>query len=115
MDIKLSKDADALICLIYKDYLSKRKNGVAKSEAKRLGGSNNIRESISPKLSKEDIDDICRELDRAGLMKCFYASDSVCFASLSDNGIVYMGNRFKAGIESVIDYIAKIKSMIPFI
>lgn len=115
MDIKLTKDADALICLIYKEYLSRRKTGATRDKAKRTGGSKNIHDLIAPKLSIEDVEDICRELDRAGLLNCFYADNRVYDAYLSDVGIIYMENRFMAGITSVIEYLAKIKSIVPFI
>lgn len=61
MDIKLTKDADALICLIYKEYLSRRKTGATRDKAKRTGGFKNIHNLIAPKLSIEDYDkEFCR-------------------------------------------------------
>lgn len=115
MGVQLSKDADALLCLIYKHYLMRRKDGLSKSDAKSVGGSSNIHETISPKMSLEDVDETCRELHRVGLLNCFFADDCVYASSLNDSAIVYMENRFSNGLKSVLDYIDKIKSAIPFL
>lgn len=36
---ELTKDADKLICCIYKEYLEKRKSGIPKSQAKEFDGN----------------------------------------------------------------------------
>lgn len=47
-EILLSRDADYLICLIYKYYLDLHDNGIPKSQAKLLGSSENINNNIIP-------------------------------------------------------------------
>ena len=93
MEIQLTKDADKLICLIYNDYLNKREAGMSKSSAKAYA-------------ERADL----RELKSAGLVRSYSYSG---FA-LSDNGIVYMEKRFPRGISQVLDWLAKIKSAVPF-
>lgn len=63
-NIQLSKDADALICLIYKYYLELRNNGIFKSDAKLLGSSQDIFEKIVPSWNLDDVDDTCNELEK---------------------------------------------------
>lgn len=114
-DIKLTKESDYLICAIYKDYLEKRKNGMPKSKAKMYGGSKQIHQDILPKWLFEDVDETCLELSRAGLVKCFSADNIVLRLIITDDGIIYMENRFKNNVKSVFDYMVKIKEFIPFI
>lgn len=44
-----------------------------------------------------------------------FASDVMVDSFLTDNAIIYMENRFKNGLNSVIEHISKIKSAIPFL
>lgn len=114
-EIKLTKESDYLICAIYKDYLEKRKNGMDKSHAKHSGSSKRIHEEILTKWMYEDVDETCLELERAGLLNCYSADNAVLDSYLNDEAIIYMENRFKNNVNSVFEYMAKIKSAIPFI
>lgn len=111
-EISLTKDSDALICVLYRDYLKKRKSGTAKSDAKWFGSSEFIQRDLIPKWSPEDTDETCRELHRAGLLTCEYADNRVIFCILSDAGIAYMENRFANGLDEVLGYIERIKSIL---
>ena len=109
-DIQLSKDADYLICLIYKRYIEMRNNGISKSDAKTIGDSHDAHENIVPEWSFEDTDDTCRELINKGLLDNRIYVDDICgYMSLSDDGIVYMENRLGNKISKIIDYISKLK------
>lgn len=107
MDITLTKDSEKLICVMYKCYLEKRKSGMSKSSANRWGTSHVIHEELLPEWSFTDVDDTCRELSRAGLIKCSWADNIACRISISDSGISYMENRFKNGLTGVVDFITK--------
>lgn len=67
-EISLSKDADKLICLIYKHYLERRERGASKEDARILGGSDVIQAKVATGWLLEDVDDTCRELSRCGLL-----------------------------------------------
>lgn len=105
MEISLTKDSEKLICVIYKDYLEKRKSGVIKSDANYYYNSHVIHENLIPKWSFDDVDDTCRELSRAGLITCKWADNIAYHISTSDSGIIYMENRFKDGLIGVIDFL----------
>lgn len=111
-EIKLTKDSDALICALYKEYLQKRKDGIPKGDAKCFGGAEYIHRTIVPKWSLGDTEETLWELHRAGLLVCKPADNTVYFAILADDGIVYMENRFKDGISEVLGHIEKIKSIL---
>lgn len=108
-DIKISKDADALICLIYKYYLELRGTGISKSKAKSLGSSENINQNIIPEWSFDNVEEACKELYRNALLDISYYENICAIVNLSDNGIVYMENRFADKLKSLLDYIDKIK------
>ena len=110
MEIQLTKDADKLICLIYNDYLNKREAGMSKSSAKAYAERADLPKSLTEHFSLGDVRDTLRELKSTGLVRSYSYSG---FA-LSDNGIVYMEKRFPRGISQVLDWLAKIKSAVPF-
>lgn len=115
MDIRLTKEADALICLLYKNYLQKRNDGVSKKLAKFFGSSVDIQKELIEKWTPDDTDETCWELHRSGLLSCMSADNIAYEVQLTDNGIIYMENRFKDGVNSVLDYLKKIKESVPFL
>lgn len=115
MDVELTKDAEYLLCSLYKTYVQKLKDGISKSNAKNSGSSATIQQNIFPKWSIEDVDETCRELNRAGMLDCMYADNTVYISTLSDKGIIYMEKRFANNIDNVLEYLSKIKACIPFL
>ena len=113
-ELQLSKDADALICVLYKEYLQRRKQEIPKTEAVLFAGSDDIQKQFMTKWSVEDVDETCRELDDVGLLSCFVADDIVCETTLVKDGIMYMENRFSTEIENVFSYIEKLRSILPW-
>lgn len=100
---ELTKDADKVICCIYKEYLEKRKSGMSKSEAKEFNG--NFYRNIKPlsKWNSADISDTLQELHKKELIKKNVIGDFI----LLDSAIIYMENRFKKGLEEITDFISK--------
>lgn len=113
METDLSHDADKLLCVLYKSFLEKRKNGISKSNAKVFGSSHNIHKELLPSWIFEDVDDTCRELSRNGFLNCLWGDDIAFQVSLSDTAIVYMENRFKHGLSEVAKFVANFLPFIP--
>lgn len=113
MDIKITKDADALLCLLYKHYRQQLKNDVSKSQAKMFGSCDEIQELIAPKWTVDYVNETLSELSQAELINCLYGDGVVQACGLTNDGIIYMENRFKDGLDSVLDYLGKIKSFLP--
>lgn len=99
----LTKDADKIICCIYKEYLERRKSGRSKSDAKEFEANfyQNIK-SIS-NWDSDDISDTLHELKNVGFLKMYITGDF----SLNNEAIVYMENRFKNGLAELTDFISK--------
>lgn len=110
--VELTKDSDALISALYKEYLQKRKDGISKGEAKIFGGADHIHQNIVPKWEFGDVEETLWELSRAGLLNCMPADNTVWMATLTDSGIIYMESKFKNGLSEVLDYIEQIKSIL---
>lgn len=112
--MELTRDADALLSVMYKEYLLRKKNGTPKLQAKIFGGAAYLQETLAPKLSVEDVAETCRELGRAEFLSNNYADDTVSICQLTDKAIIHMENRFKNGLDEVLSYLEKIKSILFF-
>lgn len=114
-NLQLTKDSDALICLMYKKYCQDRKEGKSKIDAKRFGSVENIHKCLTPKWACEDVDETLRELSRAGMIKCRFGDGIILDSQFTDDGIIYMESRFQTNVKKIIEHIAKIAPLIPFV
>ena len=107
MNTRLTKDADKLLCILYKDYLIKVKNGLSKSKSSYFGDSNEITTKYLPNCHPEDVAKTCWELHSSGYLTCSSGDDLANHVTFTPNGIAYMENRFKNNLKEVIDCISK--------
>ena len=104
--VKLSRDADKFLCVMYREYLTRREHGVPKSEAGEFEEGlwrafPELKNSIS-----SDMDETVHELNDTGLFK-----EDICGnASLTKDGVIYMENRFKNGIQELTAFISQFAS-----
>jgi len=113
--VTITNDADALLCVLYKSYLEKRKNGVPKDEAKMFGNHEVIQSELIPKWSQADVKSTIGELHEAGVINTVYGDGLPVFVELLPAGIIGMENRFENNLKTLLDYMAKIKAVIPFL
>lgn len=104
--MELTKDAEKLICVMYKRYLEKRSSGQSKSEANYFGDTYTIYESFFPHESLDDIDEFVWELKRADFISGDYGDNILSDISITSNGLIYMENRFKNGIKDVLTFLS---------
>lgn len=104
---ELTKDADKVLCLLYKRYLENRKDSMSKGMAKLFGGSEAIREALNLTMALDDLDDTLRELGRADYLNNLYADDTVVEVEMTDKAIIMMENRFKNGLREVLEFLSK--------
>lgn len=107
----LTKDADKLICIIYKDYLTRRKSGESKRTARDYSDKAKWPDTFYREFDGRNLYDTLIELKRAGYIRCYLDAG---FA-IEDAGIIYMEQRFPNGISQVLDWLSKAKSLIPFV
>lgn len=111
LDIVLTKDADKMICTIYKAYLERRKSGVSKNQAKYFGDFEVWRKQLFPEQDLQDVQATVCEMTKAFGIKPYYNLGFV----LNDEAIVYMENRFPKGIEQFLEIAGKVKDVFPFV
>ena len=111
MEILLTKDSEKALCEIYAVYLERRAAGVSKSAAKDFSKESDWPEKYRKEWADEDFKDCLVELKRAGMVKLYLYGDF----ELQDAAIIYMERRFQRGISEVLDWLAKVKSAVPFL
>ncbi len=91
---ELTKEADCLICLLYKGYLEKMNARKLKIDSKIFGGSDEIQAKYLPSNTVEYAEKLCRELDITGYANIDYRNDMVHSLFLFNSTIMFMENRF---------------------
>lgn len=100
LNIQLTKSTDKVLCQLYKEYLSRIKNNISKSNALVFDTT-----SISQLFENQDIDFEISELKKNSLIEAWITGEVL----LRSEAIVYMENRFKNGIIEITDFISKLK------
>ena len=83
-EITLSKDAYKTLCLIYKEYLSRRKNNISKSSSSMFQSTNF--ETLFPDVNQEDFMSDLSELKRHNFVKLYIDGSFI----LNSEAVVYM-------------------------
>ena len=113
----LTNDAKFLLTSMYAEYLTRRKDEVPKKQARSFQNINYLKNNIMSEWSEEDILDTCYEF---GYITGTKADNTFYTLSLTTEAIAELENQFreptlKERIENVLDFAAKIKSVIPFV
>lgn len=112
MNLRITHDADAFICVLYREYLSARKSGETIERAQYFEDDISIQTRFFPKWHLADITHLCFYLEEKGLLDVFEGDDRAYRVCLSDDGIVYMESRFPDGFSQVLAAIAKLASLV---
>lgn len=108
--IRLTNDADFLLCILYRAYVDCRKTGELREEAICFGGSEYIQKEYAQSWPTNDIDEAARELDRKGMICALFSDDSLHHGFLTDDGIIYMERRFGDRMDQLLQRITSVKS-----
>ena len=101
----MTKNADKLVCIVYKIYLERQKQGLSGSESVEVGTTGDMQKAHFKEWAEIDIGDLCDELKETG----YLTKDILGNITLLPKGIEYMEGRFKRKINQLLDYIEKIK------
>lgn len=112
MSVRLTQDAEYLLCTLYQAYTLRRKNGESIEDAKFFDGSEYIQATYIQTWPTDDIDEAARELHRKGLMCNLFSDDSLNIGALSDDGIMYMEHRFGDSYDQLVGRIAALRTAI---
>ncbi len=103
----LSKDAKAVLYILYKEYLLRRKQGDSKSKARNFISAQYIHSTFFSDWRLEDVEDTIRELGRNNFLNNCYADNTIYHCELSDLALVTMENQKKETFLSIADFISK--------
>ena len=110
MEKELTKNADKIICTVYKAYLERIKEGMSRGDAVSFDEFRLIKNGVFSGVSEDDAECGLEELARAGLIKLHIDGTF----EIETTGIIYMERRFQDGLTGVLEWLAKIKDAIPF-
>lgn len=99
----LSRDADKIISIVYKEFLKRRKQKLSKLNSANF--SFEQLKQLLPNEIDEDLHSYLRELKKINFIKDY---DLCGNFELSDNGIIYMEQKFGKNLDKIIDYLSKL-------
>lgn len=99
----MTKDADKMLCCLYKEYLNRIKAGSSKNSSRDFSNEYPSSDEILSKWHPDDVSLTKKELMQAGYLTINIIGDF----RLTDKAIYYMENRFKNGLNEVIDFVTK--------
>lgn len=109
--MKLTRDCDAVLCALYREYLVRRQHGIPLDSACYFYDDVSIQENFLSHMSLEDVNSICWQLYRKGLLEVHPGDDRANDISITEDGILYMEDRFPSGLKELSDYIIRIAEL----
>ena len=103
MDLKLTKEADKLLAVMYKEYLEKRKHGLSKSDSREFEAYYFDKIATFSSWPAGDLSDSMNELRENGLIKMYI--DGSC--SLNEIAIATAEDRLKDSVVAGGSYLAQ--------
>lgn len=105
MDIQLSSDSDAMICVLYAEYLNRRNHNVKIDRAVCFESDSVIHRDYFPSWSPDDVFTVCLWLFNRGLIEYSPCEDQLFDIRLTEDGIIYMESRFSRKREKVLTHL----------
>lgn len=112
MTVELTKEADAMICVLYREYLTRREHKVSIDNACLFHDDCSIHENFFPQWPLEDVTAVCWQLHRKKLLHASRGDNHANNVFLTEEGIIYMEGRFGHKLEVVADWIGKLAGLI---
>ena len=111
-EIQLTDGADYLLCVLYDDYVQRRKNGESAFDAKFFGGPEAIQSELIPKWPTHDIEEHAFELFRNELVALELGNNTFSQGRLEDRAIACMQRRFGRKAGEVLQHIAALRMLL---
>ena len=99
----MTKDADKMLCCLYREYLNRINAGSSKTSARKFTTEYIDSDKILSEWHPDDVYTVRNELKRTGYLNVNIIGNF----EFSDEGITYMENRFKNNINEVADFLTK--------
>lgn len=114
MDEIISADCDALLCVLYREYLTRCQHGVPRERASYFRDDVSVRNSFLPGWPLEDVTAVCWELRRKGFLSVHPGDDRANDISLTFDGLAYMEGRFGRRVDAVISRLRDLADLVLF-
>ena len=111
--MNLTRSARRLVRAMYRKYKSNIEAGEPMDEAFWIGDINKINRDLAQHWIPGDISEICRELDRAGLVEYLYGDDEPQMVAITSAGIAYVEGQPLRVLLGAFDVLTGIGSLIP--
>ena len=112
LPVELSKQCDALLCILYREYLNRRKHGVSMDEATAFSDGVSIRDGFLPSWPLADVVHACKALCDHGLLTLDAPDENVIDIDLTDSAVAYMEGRFRHRLDLVLDYLEQLTDIV---
>lgn len=99
----MTKDADKMLCCLYREYLNRIKTGSSKISSRDFTSEYASSDEILSKWHSDDVSATCNELKREG----YLSINIIGNYRLTDDAISYMENRFINGLYEIADFVTK--------
>ena len=103
VDLELTKNADKLLCFMYKIFLDRKKLGQSQHEARKFIGHFYESDENLSRWPKADVDDALMELGKSGYLRITIGPAF----ELTDLAIIKLENRFKNGVKDLLSFISQ--------
>ena len=104
----LTREQQKLLTSMYTEVLS-RQPAVSFDEANYFANSDVVMEHFYPDSDSDHVSSLCWSLASAGYITCEPGEDLANEIKLTDKTIIYMENKFKNGLKSVLEFLAQFK------
>jgi len=108
----ISNDCDALLCVLYREYLTRRSHGMPIEQASYFLDDVSIHENFMPLWSLDDISTICWRLVEHGLLFATPGDDMANNIMITEEGIIYMEGRFQGRIEKLLSRLGQLAALV---
>lgn len=111
----LTNDAKYLISSLYKEYVTRRNNGLTKAQAIIFVNAEDIHKNYMSEWKLEDVEFTCAELKKNDFISGRYLSNKMQYITLTTYAISQLEESFSDKVNNILTFMEKIKNAIPFI
>lgn len=110
--MRISNECDALLCVLYREYRTRRSHGVPIRQASYFRDDTSIRNNFMPLWLEDDVSEVCWRLVNHGLLFATPGDDKANNVTLTEEGIIYMEDRFDGQLERLLSRLAQLTTLV---
>lgn len=115
MDFCLTRESEALLSVLYREYCTRRKHGIPIVKASYFQDAASIHDSFLPALPVDDIAYLCWELQAEGLLDVSPGDDTANDITLTRVAVAYLDHKFTRGLSSVVAFLTDLSSILSWL